>query len=170
MPVSEKHKRLMQSLSEHSKSPIIQKHVCSLERSWSSKTQSRSLGNIIKKTYTSFVTNIFGHSADGGNAEHTKKEKLISKNSKLGLNAGVKTKEPICTYPGWMSIMIKMSLEQRSLLHRRHGRAECIIPSKYLGDLSMTKSIYLKLGKMKRELESESSPRATRHQNIYGKK
>ena len=99
MPISEKHKRLMQSLSEHSKSPIKQKNVCSLERSRSSKTQSRSSGNIIKKTYTSFGTNIYGHSANGGNTEHTKKKKMISKNIKLGLNAGVKTKEPICIYP-----------------------------------------------------------------------
>ena len=123
-----------------------------------SKSQSRSSGNIIKKTYTSFGTNIYGHSANGGNTEHTKKKKMISKNIKLGLNAGVKTKELICTYPKWKSITIEMSSEQRLLLHRRHGRAERRIPSKCLGDLSMTKSTHLKLFKMKRELESESPP------------
>jgi len=65
MPVSEKHKRPMQSLSEHSKSPIKLKNVCSLERSRSRKTRSRSSGNTIKKTCTSSGTDIYGHSADG---------------------------------------------------------------------------------------------------------
>jgi len=131
MPVSEKHKRPMQSFSEHSKSPIKQKHVCSPERSRSSKTRSRSSGN------------------------------MISKNSKLGLNAGVKIKQPICTYSGWKSITREMSPEQRSLSPRRHGRAERRIPSKCRGDFSMAKSTHAKLEKMKRELESESFPRAT---------
>jgi len=55
-----------------------------------------------------------------------------------------------------------MSPEQRSLLHRRHGRARRRIPSKCLEDLLMTKSTHSKLEKMKRELKSESSPRVTR--------